>query len=62
FHIIDAAGLSIGRLSQFIVRLLTGKYRVDYRCMDNNRSDSVIVVNAIHARFVGHTWDTKIYR
>ncbi|KAF4658697.1 hypothetical protein FOL47_007880 [Perkinsus chesapeaki] len=54
--------LSIGRLSQFIVRLLTGKYRVDYRCMDNNRSDSVIVVNAIHARFVGHTWDTKIYR
>ncbi|KAF4676976.1 hypothetical protein FOL47_003973 [Perkinsus chesapeaki] len=62
FHIIDASGLSIGRLSQFIVRLLTGKYRVDYRCMDNNRSDSVIVVNAIHARFVGHTWDTKIYR
>ncbi|KAF4746120.1 hypothetical protein FOZ62_000606 [Perkinsus olseni] len=62
FHIIDAAGLSIGRLSQFIVRLLTGKYRVDYRCMDNNRSDSVIVVNAILARFVGHTWDTKIYR
>lgn len=61
FHVIDAKGRNVGRLSTFICKLLMGKHRVDFR---NCRpmGDSVIVVNAIHQFFPGHTWDTKIYR
>eukprot|EP00434_Breviolum_minutum_P016226 symbB.v1.2.014298.t1/scaffold1034.1/size142864/11 len=29
---------------------------------DRIRGDSVIIVNAIHVFFPGHTWDTKIYK
>ncbi|KAL8432435.1 hypothetical protein Efla_000212 [Eimeria flavescens] len=44
-----------------VCRLLQGKHRVDYSPLKVS-GDSVIVVNAIHAKFSGHTWDTKIYR
>mmetsp|Transcript_16919 Transcript_16919/g.30636 ORF Transcript_16919/g.30636 Transcript_16919/m.30636 type:complete len:222 (+) Transcript_16919:38-703(+) len=61
FHVIDAKGRNVGRLAQFITRLLQGKHRVDFT-PGRIKGDSVIVVNAIHLFFPGHTWDTKIYR
>lgn len=61
WFIIDAAGLSVGRLSQLIVRMLQGKYRADYLPQKHN-GDQVIVVNAIHQVFPGHTWDTRVYK
>lgn len=52
---------SVGGLAAQICRLLQGKHRVDYSPLKVS-GDSVVVVNAIHAKFSGHTWDTKIYR
>ena len=61
FHVLDAQNLSVGKLSQFIVSLLQGKYKANYIPQKHN-GDSVIVVNAIHQIFPGHTWDTKVYK
>eukprot|EP00928_Gymnodinium_smaydae_P062668 TRINITY_DN46480_c0_g1_i1.p1 TRINITY_DN46480_c0_g1~~TRINITY_DN46480_c0_g1_i1.p1 ORF type:complete len:237 (-),score=32.35 TRINITY_DN46480_c0_g1_i1:355-1065(-) len=61
WHIIDAKHRNVGKLAMLIVRLLQGKHRADY-VQNRLVGDSVIVVNAIHAQFPGHTWDTKIYR
>mmetsp|Transcript_48814 Transcript_48814/g.139679 ORF Transcript_48814/g.139679 Transcript_48814/m.139679 type:complete len:219 (-) Transcript_48814:87-743(-) len=61
FHILDAQGRDVGQLAAFVSRLLQGKHRTDYK-PHRITGDSVIVVNAIHVFFPGHTWDTKIYR
>ncbi|CAD2097052.1 50S ribosomal protein L13 [Plasmodium vinckei petteri] len=61
WFVIDAYNKSVGSLSVCISKLLQGKYRVDYNSNRVN-SSSVIVVNAIHLKFYGHTWDTKIYK
>lgn len=61
WFIIDATGKSVGSLSVCISKLLQGKYRVDYN-PNKVSGGSVIVVNAIHVKFHGHTWDTKIYK
>ncbi|KAL8450435.1 hypothetical protein Emed_002523 [Eimeria media] len=61
WHILDAKGKSVGGLAAQVCRLLQGKHRVDYSPLKVS-GDSVVVVNAIHAKFSGHTWDTKIYR
>ncbi|CDI80921.1 50S ribosomal protein L13, putative, partial [Eimeria acervulina] len=69
WHILDAKGKasvsarnrSVGGLAAQICRLLQGKHRVDYSPLKVS-GDSVVVVNAIHVKFSGHTWDTKIYR
>ncbi|CAE8623131.1 unnamed protein product [Polarella glacialis] len=61
WHVIDAKGRDVGKLGAFASRLLQGKHRADY-ARDRIKGDSVIIVNAIHVFFPGHTWDTKIYR
>jgi len=61
WHVIDLAGLSVGRAAQFVARLLLGKHRTDY-LPSRSCGDSVILVNAIHATLPGHTWDTKVYK
>mmetsp|Transcript_55197 Transcript_55197/g.87659 ORF Transcript_55197/g.87659 Transcript_55197/m.87659 type:complete len:225 (-) Transcript_55197:68-742(-) len=61
WHILDAQGRDVGKLAAFASRLLQGKHRCDY-APDRIKGDSVIIVNAIHVFFPGHTWDTKIYR
>lgn len=61
WHVIDLAGLSVGRAAQFVAQLLMGKHRVDY-LPTKICGDSVILVNAIHATLPGHTWDTKVYK
>lgn len=61
WHVIDAKGQGVGFLARNIVRLLQGKHRPDF-LRNKLMGDSVIVVNAIHVFFPGHTWDTKIYK
>ena len=61
WHILDAQGVSVGRISQIITNLLQGKFKVNYIPQHHN-GDHVIVVNAIHQVFPGHTWDTKVYK
>lgn len=61
WHVVDAKGWTVGRLSRELSLLLMGKHRADYK-PNAIMGDSVIVVNAIHVKFAGHTWDTKIYR
>eukprot|EP00386_Alphamonas_edax_P010395 GDKI01033628.1.p1 GENE.GDKI01033628.1~~GDKI01033628.1.p1 ORF type:complete len:226 (-),score=22.99 GDKI01033628.1:21-698(-) len=61
WHILDAKNKTVGCLAQQIVRLLRGKHKVDYD-PKMVTGDSVIVVNAIHVQFYGHTWDTKVYK
>ncbi|KJP85293.1 ribosomal protein L13 [Plasmodium fragile] len=61
WFVIDAYNKSVGSLSVCISKLLQGKYRVDHNPNRVN-SSSVIVVNAIHVKFYGHTWDTKVYK
>lgn len=61
FHVIDCKGWGVGKLAQNVVRLLQGKHRADYKA-GALCGDSVILVNAIHVQFPGHTWDTKVYR
>jgi large subunit ribosomal protein L13 len=52
---------TVGGLAQRITQLLEGKHKVCYT-PQNVQGDSVIVVNAIHVVFPGHTWDTKVYK
>ncbi|KAF8821424.1 putative 50S ribosomal protein L13 [Cardiosporidium cionae] len=61
YHIIDAKDRSVGSLASQISRLLQGKHRVDFQ-PSKIKGDNVIVVNAVHLAFRGHTWDTKIYK
>mmetsp|Transcript_113202 Transcript_113202/g.241600 ORF Transcript_113202/g.241600 Transcript_113202/m.241600 type:complete len:218 (-) Transcript_113202:61-714(-) len=61
WHVIDARGRDVGKLAALVGRILQGKHRVDYQ-PNRVTGDSVILVNAIHVFFPGHTWDTKIYR
>lgn len=61
WHVIDLAGVSVGRAAQFVGRILQGKHRTDY-LPSRMCGDSVILVNAIHASLPGHTWDTKVYK
>eukprot|EP00921_Rhytidocystis_pertsovi_P019350 GHVQ01030659.1.p1 GENE.GHVQ01030659.1~~GHVQ01030659.1.p1 ORF type:complete len:231 (+),score=15.59 GHVQ01030659.1:506-1198(+) len=61
WHVIDCKGKSVGGLAARVCRLLQGKHRVDYSPLHASL-DNVILVNAIHVVFNGHTWDTKVYR
>ncbi|CAD7959135.1 unnamed protein product [Amoebophrya sp. A120] len=61
FHIIDCKGWGVGRLGTRVASLLLGKHRCD-RKKRAMHGDSVILVNAIHVTFPGHTWDTKMYK
>ncbi|PFH35236.1 putative 50S ribosomal protein L13 [Besnoitia besnoiti] len=61
WHVLDGKGRSVGGLAAQVVRLLQGKHRVDFTPR-TAAGDSVIVVNAVHLKMAGHTWDTKVYK
>eukprot|EP00916_Digyalum_oweni_P018266 GHVL01030670.1.p1 GENE.GHVL01030670.1~~GHVL01030670.1.p1 ORF type:complete len:227 (+),score=16.48 GHVL01030670.1:529-1209(+) len=62
WHVIDARGQTVGPFCIRIARLLMGKHKVNYRRAYQLSGDNVIIVNAIHVKFSGHRWDTKVYR
>jgi large subunit ribosomal protein L13 len=61
WYVIDAKDRFVGEISQLLSKLLTGKYLRDFK-PQKQQGSNVIVVNAIHLKFPGHSWDTKIYK
>ena len=61
WHLIDAAGQVLGRLSTVTARLLQGKHKAIYTPF-HDTGDYVIVVNAAKVKLTGRKDDQKIYR
>lgn len=60
WHIIDANGRTLGRMSTAIAKLLMGKNKVTYQ-PDIDDGDGVIVINAKLVRFTGAKLEDKMY-
>lgn len=58
--IIDAAGLTLGRLATSVATLIRGKHKPDYTPFMGN-GDFVIIVNAEKVMLTGGKLDTKQY-
>ncbi len=60
WHVIDAAGKTLGRLSSEVARLLTGKHKPTW-APHMDTGDFVIVVNAEKVVLTGRKEEQKIY-
>jgi large subunit ribosomal protein L13 len=60
WHVIDASGQTLGRLSTEVARLLMGKHKPTYS-PHLDMGDFVVVVNAEKIRVTGKKLDDKIY-
>lgn len=61
WHVIDANGLTVGRLASEVARLLMGKHKPTYTPFLDT-GDHVIVINAAKVVFKGNKTEDKIYR
>ncbi len=62
YFILDSQAFpNVGRLALFVCALLQGKFKRNF-LPSKISGDSVVVVNAVHLNFPGHTWDTKVYK
>lgn len=61
WFVVDAAGLTLGRLSTVVASLLRGKHKPTYT-PHVNCGDNVIVINADKIVLTGNKWDDKLYR
>ena len=61
WHLIDANGLTVGRLASEVARLLMGKHKPTYTPFLDT-GDHVIVINASKVVFKGNKIEDKIYR
>lgn len=60
WHVIDATGVSMGRLASHAAILLRGKHKVNYTPhLDNG--DFVVVINAEKIELTGNKWNDKMY-
>lgn len=60
WHVVDAEGVPLGRLSSAVARLLTGKHKPTY-APHVDTGDFVIVVNADKALLTGRKEEQKVY-
>lgn len=60
WHVVDAAGIPLGRLSTVVARLLTGKHKPTW-APHIDTGDFVIVINAEKAVLTGKKEEQKIY-
>ncbi|MCC6277495.1 MAG: 50S ribosomal protein L13 [Oligoflexia bacterium] len=60
WHIIDASGKVVGRLSTEIATLLRGKHKPQFT-PNTDTGDFVVVINADKVEFTGNKWDEKMY-
>ena len=60
WHVLDAAGIPLGRLSTLAANLLTGKHKPTY-ATHIDTGDFVIVVNAEKTVLTGNKEEDKIY-
>lgn len=61
WYVIDATGLTVGRLSTEIATRLMGKNKVTYTPNVDN-GDYIVVINAEKVVFTGKKLDQKLYR
>jgi len=61
WHLIDARGETVGRLSTRIAKILTGKNKPIYD-PSTDCGDNVLVINARFVYFSGEKWKKKLYR
>jgi large subunit ribosomal protein L13 len=61
WHVIDASGLTVGRLASEVARRLMGKHKPTYTPFLDT-GDHVIVINAAKVIFKGNKTEDKIYR
>ena len=61
WYVVDANGLTLGRLATQVAILLKGKHKPTYT-PHVNCGDNVIVINANKIKLTGNKWDDKLYR
>jgi large subunit ribosomal protein L13 len=61
WHLIDAEGQVLGRISTKAARILQGKHKASYTPFIDT-GDHVVVVNAAKVKLTGRKEDQKIYR
>jgi len=61
WYLVDAAGMTVGRLASRVARILMGKHKPEYTPF-LDLGDHVIVINAAQVRFTGRKWEQKVYR
>jgi len=61
WFLVDATGLTVGRLASQIAPILMGKHHPRYTPF-LDMGDGVIVINAEKVVFRGNKWDQKLYR
>jgi large subunit ribosomal protein L13 len=61
WHVIDAAGLSVGRLASDVAQVLMGKHKPGYTPFLDT-GDHVIIINASKVVFTGNKINDKMYR
>lgn len=61
WYLVDAKGLTVGRLASRIAPVLMGKNKPRYTPFLDT-GDHVIVINAGGVEFKGNKWDQKLYR
>lgn len=61
WYVVDATGLTLGRLSTVVASYLRGKQKPIYT-PHVNCGDNVIVINADKIKLTGNKWHDKLYR
>jgi large subunit ribosomal protein L13 len=61
WHVIDAAGLAVGRVASLAAKLLQGKHKPVYTPYIDT-GDHVIVVNVGRSKLTGNKEEQKLYR
>lgn len=61
WYVIDATGLTVGRLASNIATILMGKNKPSYTPF-LDMGDHVIIVNSEKVIFSGNKWEDKMYR
>lgn len=61
WYVVDAEGLTLGRLATVVASVLRGKHKPTYT-PHVNCGDNVIVINAHKIVLTGNKWSDKLYR
>lgn len=61
WYVVDANGITLGRLATEVASLLRGKHKPTYT-PHVNCGDNVIVINADKIKLTGNKWSDKLYR
>ena len=60
WYVVDAAGMTLGRLASEVARRLRGKHKPEYT-PHVDTGDYIVVVNAEHVRVTGNKGTDKMY-